>query len=100
MFSILRPGMKMDDVDATIRRYNAERLKDAGVLRSTEEIGTYMWYGGAHHIGYDVHDAIERPEILAPNMVFGVDAVSYTHLPAFSSWTSTGRCSCCASAKP
>lgn len=77
MFSILRPGMKMDDVDATIRRYNAERLKDAGVLRSTEEIGTYMWHGGAHHIGYDVHDAIERPEILAPNMVFCVDVGIY-----------------------
>ena len=29
MFSIIRPGMKMADVDGTIRRYNAERLVEA-----------------------------------------------------------------------
>ena len=77
MFSILRPGMPMSSVDAAIRRYNAERLKDAGVLRSLDDVGTYMWHGGAHHIGYDVHDAIERPEVLAPNMVFCVDVGIY-----------------------
>ena len=31
-----------------------EQLKQAGVLNSYDEIGTYMWHGGAHHIGYDV----------------------------------------------
>ena len=36
-----------------------------------------MWHGGAHHIGYDVHDAVRRPEILAPNMVFCVDVGVY-----------------------
>ena len=45
MFSIIRPGMKMRDVDATIRSYN----------------GKFMWHGGAHHIGFDCHDAIEAP---------------------------------------
>lgn len=77
MFSIIRPGMKMKDVDATIRRYNAERLKDAGVLQSVDDIGTYMWHGGAHHVGYDVHDAIAAPEIITPNMVFCVDVGIY-----------------------
>ena len=77
LFSIIKPGMKMADVDATIHKYNYERLKDAGVLRSYEEIGTYMWHGGAHHIGYDVHDAVQTPEILAPNMVFCVDVGIY-----------------------
>ena len=56
MFSIIKPGMPMADVDATIKRYNFERLKDAGVLRSFDEIGNLMWHGGSHHIGYDVHD--------------------------------------------
>ena len=77
MFSIIRPGMRMEDVDATIRRYNAERLVEAGVLKSTDEIGKVMWHGGAHHIGYDVHDMVKRPEFLAPNMVFCVDVGVY-----------------------
>ena len=77
LFSIIRPGMKMADVDATIRRYNAQLLVDAGVMESVEEVGTYMWHGGAHHIGYDVHDAIESPDILQPGMVFCVDVGIY-----------------------
>ena len=77
MFSIIRPGMKMKDVDATVRRYNAQLLVDVGVMSTTEEVGTYMWHGGAHHIGYDVHDAIEAPEVLAPGMVFCVDVGIY-----------------------
>lgn len=77
MFSIIRPGMPMEEVDATIRRYNAERLVKAGVLRSVDEIGKLMWHGGSHHIGYDVHDVVERPAVLAPNMVFCVDVGVY-----------------------
>ena len=77
MFSIIRPGMAMEEVDATIRRYNAERLVEAGVLRNVDEIGKLMWHGGSHHIGYDVHDVVERPAVLAPNMVFCVDVGVY-----------------------
>ena len=77
MFSIIRPGMKMADVDATIRSYNAQHLKDAGVLQDVADVGTYMWHGGAHHIGFDCHDAIATPEIIAPNMVFCVDVGIY-----------------------
>lgn len=77
MFSIIKPGMPMAEVDATIKRYNFERLKDAGVLKSFDEIGKLMWHGGSHHIGYDVHDAVERPEIIAPNMAFCVDVGIY-----------------------
>ena len=77
LFSIIRPGIKMADVDATIRRYNAQRLIEAGVMKSEDEVGTYMWHGGAHHIGYDVHDAVEKPEIIQPGMVFCVDVGIY-----------------------
>lgn len=77
MFSVIRPGMKMDDVDKTIREYNAQLLIAAGVLDSAENIGRYMWHGGSHHIGYDVHDVVERPEVLAPGMVFCVDVGIY-----------------------
>lgn len=77
MFQIVKPGMKMDDVDATIRRYNCERLKEAGVLKSYDEIGTYMWHGGAHHIGFDVHDVVKKPDIIAPGMTFCIDVGIY-----------------------
>ena len=77
MFSIIRPGMKMAEVDATIRRYNAQRLVEAGVMQSVDEVGTYMWHGGAHHIGFDVHDAVQTPEVIEPGMVFCVDVGIY-----------------------
>ena len=77
MFEIVKPGMKMMEVDAEIRRYNCERLKDAGVLKSYDEIGTYMWHGGAHHIGFDVHDVVKTPDIVAPGMVFCIDVGIY-----------------------
>lgn len=77
MFSIIRPGMKMADVDGNIRSYNAERLRDAGVLQDVKDVGTYMWHGGAHHVGYDVHDVVATPEVVAPGMVFCVDVGIY-----------------------
>ena len=77
MFATVKPGMKMLDVDKTVRAYNAERLKDAGVLKDVADIGTYMWHGGAHHVGYDVHDVVEMPEVIAPGMVFCIDVGIY-----------------------
>lgn len=77
MFGMIGPGMEMAQVDKEVRRFNAELLKEAGVLKHEEEIGTYMWHGGAHHVGYDVHDAVMRPEIIAPGMVFCVDVGIY-----------------------
>lgn len=77
MFSIIKPGMRMDAVDSTIKRYNAELLKDAGVLDDVKNIRKYMWHGGAHHIGFDVHDVVETPEFIAPGMVFCIDVGIY-----------------------
>ncbi len=77
LFSLIKPGFPMAEVDATIRRYNAELLVDAGVLDKAENVGRYMWHGGAHHIGYDVHDVVARPEVVAPGMAFCVDVGIY-----------------------
>lgn len=77
MFSVIRPGMPMKEVDAEARRYNAGLLADAGVLDDVKNIGTYMWHGGAHHVGFDVHDAVKAPEVIAPGMVFCVDIGIY-----------------------
>ncbi len=79
MFSIIKPGMRMGDVDLTARKYNFEQLKHIGLLDSYDEIGKYMWHGGSHHIGYDVHDIVDyRPDlIIQPGMVFCVDIGVY-----------------------
>lgn len=77
MFRLIRPGMPMAEVDGEIRRYNAARLKDAGVLDDVKDVGRYMWHGGAHHVGFDVHDVVEALEVIAPNMVFCVDVGIY-----------------------
>ncbi|MBP5600431.1 MAG: aminopeptidase P N-terminal domain-containing protein [Lachnospiraceae bacterium] len=77
MFNMVKPGMKMADVDRINREFNAEQLKEAGVLKDVKDIGTYMWHAGAHHVGYDVHDVVKTPEIIAPGMVFCVDIGIY-----------------------
>ena len=79
MFGIIKPGMPMKEVDATIRRYNYEQLHDAGVCKNFEDIGRFMWHGGAHHIGYDVHDQVsaEPTMPIKPGMVYCVDIGIY-----------------------
>ncbi len=77
MFRIIKPGMKMADVDGESHRYCAGLLKEASVLDDVENISRYMWHGGAHHVGFDVHDVVETPEFIAPGMVFCVDIGIY-----------------------
>lgn len=79
IFGLIKPGMPMGDVDSIIRKYNYERLKDIGLCKSWDDIGTYMWHGGAHHVGFDVHDVvgITNDTPLAPGMVFCVDVGIY-----------------------
>ena len=76
MFSIIRPGMKMADVDRLAREYNYEQLKAIGLCQTYDDIGKYMWHGGAHHVGWDTHDMVEA-EIIEPGMVFCVDIGIY-----------------------
>ena len=80
MFEILKPGLPMAFVDQEIRRYNFGQLKEAGVCENFEDVGTYIWHGGAHHVGYDVHDEVDVQDgkrLLEPGMVFCVDVGIY-----------------------
>lgn len=77
MFSIIKPGMPMAQVDATARKYNYEQLKEIGLCKSYDDIGKYMWHGGAHHVGYDVHDVVDASGLIVPGMVFCVDIGIY-----------------------
>jgi len=76
MFSIIRPGMKMADVDRLAREYNFEQLKAIGLCERYEDVGRYIWHGGAHHVGLDVHDLVDV-SIIEPGMVFCVDIGIY-----------------------
>lgn len=79
MFSIIKPGMPMGEVDATIRRYNFEQLRSIGLCDRIEDVGKYIWHGGAHHVGYDTHDVVHAPADMpiAQGMVFCVDVGIY-----------------------
>lgn len=83
LFSIIRPGMPHKDVDDTVRRTCFEELKKIGLLSSYDDIGKYVWHGGAHHVGFDVHDVVDKgvdkggDSPLAPGMVFCVDVGIY-----------------------
>lgn len=77
MFRTLKPGFPMADVDLTARKYNYERLKEIGLCSKYDEVGKYIWHGGAHHVGYDVHDLVDSTMPLTPGMVFCVDIGIY-----------------------
>lgn len=77
MFSIIKPGMAMPDVDKTIREYCGQELIKIGLLKDMSEVTKYMWHGGAHHVGFDVHDQIFIDGPIEAGMVFCVDVGIY-----------------------
>ena len=77
MFEIIKPGMPMADVDRLAREYNFEQLKAIGLCDRYEDVGKYIWHGGAHHVGWDVHDLVDMTMDVAPGMVFCVDIGIY-----------------------
>lgn len=76
MFSIIRPGMAMKDVDRLAREYDFEQLKALGLCGRLEDAKRYIWHGGAHHVGLDVHDLVDVT-LIEPGMVFCVDIGIY-----------------------
>ena len=76
LFSIIKPGMPMHRVDEIAKEYCFEELKKLGLLETFDQIGKYMWHGGAHHIGFDTHDLVEAQTVQA-GMVFCVDIGIY-----------------------
>lgn len=77
MFSVIKPGMPMADVDLTARKFNFQQLKAIGLVKEYEEVGRYMWHGGAHHVGFDVHDVVDMTRPVSAGMVFCVDIGIY-----------------------
>jgi len=78
LFDIIKPGMPMRDVDATARKVCAKKLVELGLLNSVEESPKLIWHGGAHHVGWDVHDMVEVGiDKMCAGMIFCVDVGIY-----------------------
>lgn len=77
MFSVIKPGMPMADVDKTVRSFCAGELIKIGLLDKEENAGRYMWHGGAHHVGWDTHDVVDMLRPVSAGMVFCVDVGIY-----------------------
>jgi len=77
MFRTIKPGMPMASVDQTARQFCFEQLKGIGLVERFEDVGKYIWHGGAHHVGFDTHDAVDLQQSVAPGMVFCVDVGIY-----------------------
>ena len=77
MFSIIKPGMPMADVDKLCHQYCGGLLREIGLLGGDEAPEKYMWHGGAHHVGWDVHDQVDMTRPVAAGMVFCVDVGIY-----------------------
>lgn len=77
MFSVIKPGMPMAEVDRECHRYCGGLLREIGLLGPDEAPEKYMWHGGAHHVGYDVHDQVDMTRPVAAGMVFCVDVGIY-----------------------
>ena len=76
LFGIIKPGMPMRSVDETARRFCGDILIKLGLIKNADESGKLIWHGGAHHVGWDVHDVVET-EVIAPGMIFCVDVGIY-----------------------
>ena len=78
MFSILKPGIPMRDVDQLARDYNAKLLRSVGALGKEEDPSKLIWHGGAHHVGFDTHDVVDvAGRDIEAGMVFCVDIGIY-----------------------
>ncbi len=76
LFSIIKPGMPMKDVDRLSHEFCAKELVGIGLLDDVKNVSRYMWHGGAHHVGFDVHDQVDA-QTIKPNMIFCVDVGIY-----------------------
>lgn len=77
MFSVVKPGIPMAEVDVMVKKYCCEQLKKVGLMDSFENIGKLMWHNGAHHVGFDTHDLTDMERPVTAGEVFCIDVGIY-----------------------
>jgi len=72
----LKPGFDMNDIGPIGDEILAKRCRDAGLLKSNDEIRNYLPHGIYHFIGLDSHDVGEKC-VLQPGMVVSIEPGLY-----------------------
>lgn len=81
-FALIHPGMQMREVYRMQHRLMRRMIVEHGIAKTEEEAKSFIWHGGAHHIGFDNHDEVmierEPENLLEKNMVFAIDIGIYS----------------------
>lgn len=65
-----KPGMTLLDLNNIAKEVLAKGLIELGLITDAKEVGKYYMHGVSHHLGIDVHDAVNMGDkALKPGMV-------------------------------
>ena len=76
VFGYLAPGKPVEDTLRVAREAIGEKLMEAGLIASIEEMEEVLPHGVSHYVGLDCHDVGDR-DVLAPGMVVTMEPGAY-----------------------
>ena len=71
------PGVTLRQLNQTLLRFYAVKLKEIGLLENGRTVRDYYFHGVSHHLGLDTHDVSLNAMPLQPGMVITVEPGLY-----------------------